>query len=289
MKCFMIMPFTTTFDPVFEVVGRAAAGAVPGTRVECVWLKDVHAAGMITHDIIAGLNEATFCIADVSGNNPNVMWETGYAMALGKPTILIGQDLASLPFDLASHRVLAYDPDAIQELGPRLAKAIQDTLARYDLRAQTTTLPPRQGTATRTITVTGTRQASEAAASRRVVDLLGPLLGDSARWLVGSVGVVDLAATRFLLAHGEEVCVVGYNRFDCARELRQQIEARAITFTDASVEALPRGISGAAPREVLFCTKSDLIVLLWDGLSPGTEHMRRFFQQQGVSTLLAFI
>ena len=42
------------------------------------------------------------------------MWELGYAMAMGKPTILIGQSTEALPFDLKIHRVLAYDP-AISE------------------------------------------------------------------------------------------------------------------------------------------------------------------------------
>jgi hypothetical protein len=35
--------------------------------------------------------------------------------------------------------------------------------------------------------------------------------------------------------------------------------------------------------------KSDLIILLWDGDSSGTKRMVDYYQEQGVSTLLAFI
>ena len=129
MKCFVIMPFPEAFDAVFRAVSETARAIGGEQTFECYWLKDVHAAGSITDDIIHGLTEATFCIADVTGHNPNVMWESGYAMALAKPTILIGQDVVSLPFDLKSHRVLEYSPEGLELLKPRLAKAIKDTLA----------------------------------------------------------------------------------------------------------------------------------------------------------------
>lgn len=86
MKCFVIMPFIDSFNPVFKVVKGVARRTIQDDNFHCEWLKDKHAAGRITDDILKGLAEATFCIADVTGNNPNVMWETGYATALGKPT-----------------------------------------------------------------------------------------------------------------------------------------------------------------------------------------------------------
>src|SRR5882757_9803649 len=111
MKCFVIMPFVEPFNEVFDAVKDVAHDTVEDSNFQCYWLKDVHAAGLITDDILRGLTEAAFRIADLTGNNPNVMWETGYAMALGKPTILIGQDVASLPFDLRGHRVVEYRPE----------------------------------------------------------------------------------------------------------------------------------------------------------------------------------
>jgi len=55
------------------------------------------------------------------------------------------------------------------------------------------------------------------------------------------------------------------------------------------VESLPRGVEGVSRRDVLYCIQSDLIILFWDGKSSGTQEMVRYFQEQGVSTLLAFV
>lgn len=290
MRCFVIMPFVGSFDSVFDAVKNVACGAIEEPGFECYWLKDVHAAGRITDDIIGGLSEAAFCIADVTGHNPNVMWETGYAMALGKPTILIGQDIASLPFDLRSHRVLEYSLQSLPEFQPKLVKAIQDTLARYELKGSPTVELPAAATTERmTIAVTGTMNANEAAVCRRVQRLLLSYVSDTTSWLVGSAGTVDVASIRFLLDHRQGVTAVGYHRFDCAAELRPAIDDGRLKFMDASVERVPRGMKGPSERDIIFCIKSDLVILFWDGKSEGTREMVRYYQDQGVSTLLAFI
>jgi hypothetical protein len=290
MQCFVIMPFQASFDPVFEAVKTVACNAILDTTFECYWLKDVHAAGRITDDILRGLNDAAFCIADLTGHNPNVMWETGYAMALGKPTILIGQDVESLPFDLRSHRVLAYSPQALPDFHERLRKAIQDTLARYELKGTHVPDPPASTQAKQlTIAVTGTMHANEAAVCHRIKSLLTPYLSDTTLWLVGAVGTVDVAAIRFLLEHGQRVSAVGYHRFDCVPELRPEIDAGRLSFLDGSVEAIPRGMKGPSQRDIIFCIKSDLVILFWDGESEGTKDLVTYYRDQGVSTLLAYI
>jgi len=290
MKCFVIMPFAAAFDSVFEAVKGVATTAVPGTVVECYWLKDVRAAGRITDDILGGLNEAAFCIADVSGHNPNVMWETGYAMALGKPTILIGQDIKALPFDLKSHRVLGYSPKRVHDLGLLLGEAIRQTLSRYALKGGgAAALDTSKAAAQRTISVTGTMGADEAVVYRRVEHALAPYLSDHTSWLTGTVGTVDIAAVRFLVEHGQRVTAVGYHRFDCSPELRTLVDDARLSFLDASVEKIPRSLAGRNERDALFCAKSDLVILLWDGRSAGTREMVEYFQDQGVATLLEFL
>ena len=290
MKCFVIMPFDTPFDPVFEAVRRVAHDAVTDTPFECYWLKDLHAAGRITDDILAGLADAAFCIADVTGHNPNVMWETGYAMALGKPTILIGQDIEGLPFDLRSHRVLPYTLGALDELRVLLEKSIRDTLSRYQLKGSgRTELPAAQKRQQKTIVVTGTMRANEAAVVRRLESMLSPYLSKTTEWLTGSVGTVDVAAVNFLLEHEQQVTTVGYHRFDCAPDLRGLIERGTLGFLDASIEALPKRMPGPSARDVLFCMRGDLIILFWDGQSEGTKDLVQYYQEQGVSSLLAFV
>lgn len=289
MKCFVIMPFRQEFDPVFNTVKEAVSNSISEVDFDCYWLKDVHSAGRITDDITAGLSESTFCIADLSGNNPNVMWETGYAMALGKPTILIGQEIDSLPFDLRSHRILPYSLTNLADLRPKLTKAVRDTLARYELKGTATELPSAAHPERMTIAVTGTMRANEAAVTRRMEVLLRPYLSEQTRWLVGSAGIVDVATAKFLIKHHQQLTAVGYNRFDCDTAMRQLIEGGKALFMDASIEQIPRLMKGPSERDILFCTKADLVVLFWDGKSGGTGEMVRFFQEQGVSMLLVFI
>jgi len=290
MKCFVIMPFAEAFDNVFEAVRDVATTAVPGTSVECYWLKDIQSAGRITDDILRGLNEAAFCIADVSGHNPNVMWETGYAMALGKPTILIGQDIDALPFDLKSHRVLGYTSGSEGQFSHKLAEAIRQTLARYELKSSgAAALPEANALDQKSVVVTGTVAANEAVALRRVQQTLTPYLSASTSWLVGSVGTIDIVAARFLVERRQRVTAVGYHRFDCSPELRELVNQGSIRFLDASVEPIPKGMAGPNARDTLFCMKADLVVLFWDGQSEGTKTMVEYFRGQGVATLLGFI
>jgi hypothetical protein len=290
MRCFVIMPFAESFDPVFKVVNGVAATAVQDITFECHWMKDVFAAGRITDDLVRALDEATFCIADVSGNNPNVMWETGYAMALGKPTILIAQDIACLPFDLKTHRVLSYEVGNPEGLKKNLAKAIRDTLARYELKGAGKQQSHKPAKASqKTVAVSGSMRAIEASVNRKVEVVLSPYLSETTLWLTGSVGTVDVNVIRFLLEKNQNICAVGYHRFDCDPAVRQLIKEERVRFIDASVETIPKGIKGPSERDILFCIKSDLVILFWDGKSEGTKNLVDYYQNQGVATLLAFV
>ncbi|MFC0845002.1 hypothetical protein ACFH04_14950 [Streptomyces noboritoensis] len=64
-------------------------------------------AGDITEQICRYVIESDLVIADVSGGNPNVMYELGLRHITGKPTIHIGED-GQLPFDIASIRTIRY-------------------------------------------------------------------------------------------------------------------------------------------------------------------------------------
>ena len=48
-------------------------------------------------------------IADCTGRNPNVFYEIGIAHTIGKPTIIISQNIDDIPFDLRHLRSIIYD------------------------------------------------------------------------------------------------------------------------------------------------------------------------------------
>lgn len=127
MRCFAIMPFADAFDDVWQSIRAAVSEAVAGA--ECRRLDEVKAAGRITDDLVQALGDADLCIADLTGLNANVMWEVGFAMALGRPVLLLSQDVRTLPFDLRQMRTLAYDPGAGSDpLRADLVAAIRATL-----------------------------------------------------------------------------------------------------------------------------------------------------------------
>ena len=54
------------------------------------------------------ISKADLIVADVTGKNPNVFYEVGYAHALGKKTILMTQDTDDIPFDLKHYPHIVY-------------------------------------------------------------------------------------------------------------------------------------------------------------------------------------
>ncbi|WP_431775270.1 hypothetical protein [Streptomyces cucumeris] len=64
-------------------------------------------AGDINEQICRHVVESDLVVADVSGGNPNVMYELGLRHITGKPTIHIGE-AGQLPFDIASIRTIRY-------------------------------------------------------------------------------------------------------------------------------------------------------------------------------------
>lgn len=122
MDCFVIMPFSSEFNDVYDAI-KMAVGAQEILR--CGRIDEIRRPGSILVDLVKEIESASVCIADLTGNRPNVLWEVGYAMALNKPTILISQDISSLPFDLAPHRTLEYSrQDLAGTLRPKLLAAL---------------------------------------------------------------------------------------------------------------------------------------------------------------------
>ncbi len=66
-------------------------------------------------------------VADISGKNPNVLYEIGMAHSLGKNVVLIAEQGESLPFDIAAVRVVFYKQSVVgaAELKGRLTDALR--------------------------------------------------------------------------------------------------------------------------------------------------------------------
>jgi HEPN domain-containing protein len=113
--CFVLMPFSERFDVVYRTLIVPVATELGLTVVRA---DELSAPGSIMEQIRVAIQQARLCIADLTENNANVMFELGLAQAAGKPTVLLSQDLSGLPFDVRSQRIVKYD-----ESNPRSAQA----------------------------------------------------------------------------------------------------------------------------------------------------------------------
>ena len=83
--------------------------------------------GDIVERIKRRIASAELVIADITGNNPNVYFEVGYAEGIGKTVVLISQKQET-PFDLKTQRQIRYDPLDILSLANALREHLQATL-----------------------------------------------------------------------------------------------------------------------------------------------------------------
>ncbi len=98
----------TPYDPQFDVVFETLQAATSALGLRAVRAKDIWDHPEIMDDVRSLLWRARVVIADLTGRNPNVFYETGLAHALPRPTILITQNPSDVPFDLRSVRYLHY-------------------------------------------------------------------------------------------------------------------------------------------------------------------------------------
>ena len=127
---FIMMPFAAEFDDVYSTIKDSVTAVDSSMKV--TRLDEIRAAGSITEDLLAEIRSSTICLADVTDANPNVMWELGFAAALGKPVIAISQGSDKLPFDIKDVRTLAYSRSSLtRTLRDPLAEVLEATLERY--------------------------------------------------------------------------------------------------------------------------------------------------------------
>lgn len=103
---FVLMPFEKKFDDIYKFGIKAVANEleVIAERVD----EQTYSETMLER-IYRQISSADFIIADMTGRNPNVFYEVGYAHAKGKICTLLTQNATDIPFDLKHHRHLVYD------------------------------------------------------------------------------------------------------------------------------------------------------------------------------------
>ena len=122
-KCFIITPIGNENTDVF----RKAKGVIE-SAIKPILMKygfddikpayEINLSGMITTQIINRIIEDDLVIVNLTGNNPNVMYELCLRHVVAKPIIHICEKGTSLPFDIKDSRTIFYENDmmGVEEL-----------------------------------------------------------------------------------------------------------------------------------------------------------------------------
>ncbi len=106
-SCFVIMPFANPIGGYYDLIYEPAIKKTGLTPVRAD--TDIFGTGKIIEQIWAGLKRAKVLVAELTGRNPNVLYELGLAHALHKPVVLVSSNEADVPFDVRHVRVIYYD------------------------------------------------------------------------------------------------------------------------------------------------------------------------------------
>jgi len=118
---FVAMPFAPEMEDVY-IFG--IQGPVQAAGFLCERGDFSSFTGDVVSRVKSRIDTASLVIADLSGANPNVYLEVGYAWGKNRPTLFLSNDVASLTFDAQTYRCIVYK--TINELAKSLQKDLGD-------------------------------------------------------------------------------------------------------------------------------------------------------------------
>lgn len=105
--CFVMMPFV---DPLGSYYASIYEPAIKKAGIKAVRADtDIFGTGKIIDQIWSGISNARVLVAELTGRNPNVLYELGLAHASRKPVVLVSSNEQDVPFDVRHVRVIYYD------------------------------------------------------------------------------------------------------------------------------------------------------------------------------------
>lgn len=123
-QCLLITPLGEEYSKVREIIAQMLLEI----GVEPIIVENMAPREQIIDAILRSINQADFIIADLTGNNPNVMYEIGYAQALRKPLfIIVQQNSQPLPSDMSGNLFFVYDLSHLEQL----QLIIREWISRY--------------------------------------------------------------------------------------------------------------------------------------------------------------
>lgn len=134
--CGIVMPLSAIdgcSDGHWADVRAILSAAIDDAGFDANLVSDADDVGIIHKRIIQNLYDNPMVVCDVSGKNPNVMFELGLRLAFDKPTIIVKDEKTAYSFDTGQIEHLVYPRDlrfqAIVDFKAKLAAKVQGTFA----------------------------------------------------------------------------------------------------------------------------------------------------------------
>jgi len=128
--CFVLMAFRPELDEIYrEIILPLFSEAALNLR--CYRADEIFGTAPVMQDVWSAITKARVVIAELTGRNPNVLYELGLTHVLRKPAILIVQSMDDVPFDLMHLRCIVYSlgPAGLRKLRTDLEATIRQVLS----------------------------------------------------------------------------------------------------------------------------------------------------------------
>lgn len=102
---FVAMPFADEFEDLFHY---GISAAVRSAGLLCERIDQMVFTGDVVERLRRQIETARLVVADLTGSNPNVFLEVGYAWGQKVPTVLMARQNTDLKFDVQGQRCLFY-------------------------------------------------------------------------------------------------------------------------------------------------------------------------------------
>jgi predicted nucleotide-binding protein len=127
-RCFIVTPF----DPAGFRIRDAISRALREISIEVTGADQMPHGESLIESITQSIESADIIIADLTRQNPNVMYEVGFAHALRKPTLIIvsKEQKKALPSNLMGWLFIVYDPSNLRSLQEHVIRFASEYIVR---------------------------------------------------------------------------------------------------------------------------------------------------------------